>query len=674
MVDHAHHDGPVAPTVPDITTELRQLQQDAGWVAQKKKDEKHEGMYYNDESYKVDSLANTSKMLVNPGLHIVKQGGARELVDQLTGLMLVYPRHSVDSPGITPSKEEHAEKIEDFSNILPQLLETQQGEDTNALITAEVNLIGYTARVIVPDLLGKWGDRPKRDQYDEGPEGDAAHTKGLDEYHQTAPVPILDEHISATGWYPVLDGRTVIRSYEVTKVTRAQAKARYGYDQSIDGDTSTSAGDKQNEEIELVRYIDDTWCAVLATEDKGEWVVKPWRHYMPVQKGHAPVVLYEGVLTPSRKPGKRWTSAIETLYDIFKAIDYTLSRQKLQIATWHGSTIIEQTKKDVVVDVLAQTKNEVDDKFLLNAANSIADNRAISVLEPPKTLPDAEAFYGKLRKIVDDAFPEVLKGVIPGETSGYLFNLAQELASARFTPVSARLARSDAESAGLRLLAIIAVEEALGQTTGDAKVPGVAVRRRTDKGTEPIVLTADDVRDYPQLIECTRDAERPVDKLANLDAALKAWKEMELPKAYALREYMGVENPAELEIEYRAEQLMASDAMRARTDEEILVRLQVIVDKEDGMSKEDAGQRRLPGGLRRALGLEQPGVPPAARGAPGGAEAILAAEGDVTAPPPPPPPNAARGGGGGGGRAGFRARPGGPRRQAGSPTVRGESR
>jgi len=653
-------------TVEGILRELRQLQGDKDWSTQKAKDEKYEAMYYGDDAYTVEAIKRTSEMLIDPTKHVVKQGAARDIVDQMTGLKLIPPRHSIDAPGIGTSKQEHAEKIEDWLNEVGPLLESQQGEDTNAMLTAEVDLYGYTGRCVLPDV-SRWQGRPGRDDFGEGAEGDLLHTQGLDEYHQTAPVPILDEHISAVGWYPVLDGRTVIRSYEVTSITRAAALARYGYEESHEGsirDASgryTSAKD-ENESIELVRYIDDTYVAIICTEDKGEFVVEPWEHHMPMDDNVAPVVLYEGILTPSRKPGRRWSSILEALYDTLKTQDMVLTRQRVMVAAFYMATLIEEVEKEAVVDTLSQNVSQLDSDFLLGAANEMAPGRKVRLLDQPRNLPDAELLWDKCQKRVDAAFPEVLRGIIPGQTSGYLFNLARDNALARHNPVSSRIARGDAESAGLRLKAIGAIEEMLPDA------PPVAVRRRKDKGTEAIELTWEDCRDYAQLIECARDAQLPVDQLANLQAAKEA-HEFGLPWAWATRTYMKLENPAELRLERMAENLENSEEMVARTNEDIMRRLQIISDTKDGMPAGDAARMPLPPAMRKAMRL--PDMPPPPTGPRG--EPI---EGADMAPPPPKP----RGGGGGGGggrrrnpRAGQRSQPGGQRRRGTAPQPSGRS-
>jgi hypothetical protein len=376
-------------------------------------------------------------------------------------------------------------------------------------------------------------------------------------------------------------------------------------------------------------------------------------------------VLYEGLITPSRQPGRRWTSVIDSLYDIFRAIDFLMSREMFIAAMWYLTTFVEEIVKDAQTDMTAQAAGDRRGADLLvGGYNIVQAGRTVRTIDPPKGLPDADKAYQKAMDRVNSAVPDVIRGIIPGDTSGYLYRQAREHALARHGPVQDRFARADAESAGLRLQAIGGVEEML-RAQGVEEIPPVAIRRRTDKGSQAITLTWDEVRDMAPLVECKRTAKLPPDRIGQLQAYETAVKNG-FSRRWASREFLDLENPEEIFEERNAEDIELSEPFATRKQERVLRKLHLLDDKEQGMPLEEAAGLNLPGGIRRALGLEQAALPP---GAPAGPLPP-----DDSVMPGPPAPAGAMPRMRINPRAGTRTQPGGPRRGGNAVQQPGASR
>ena len=612
------------------------------WGPQEKPNTAAHDLYHN--KHAVEAPSQDQDLITKP--MIMRQGLGGDIIDSLVGRLDVASVHSVDPFGIGGRAEDHAEKLEAWANTIRAVAEREQGEDTQRRTTFETLEYGFTGVKVLP-LPQAWkGIFPKRSD----DEDDDTFNGRQKDFNLTAPLPIAIWHIPARTWKPLLHGRKVIKSLEVKKVPAAWVRARY--------QAKSLADKKDTDEVELIEFVDDQWAGWFVSANTGSMEeLKVWRHRMDVPVGQAPVVLIEGLTTADTAPGFRWKSMLADVEDTIKAQDFALSRQKTMVATFYTLTVMHQLKQAFSPDVLTAATRER--KFQIGGTNFLLEGEEFDILGMPANLPDAEALFAKTQARLERHMPPVLQGIVEGVSSGYEFNLREIAAATKIDPLADNLAEGDADIMRLVFLALGALAKITGR---DEKV---YLRRRTDKGTEAIGLSWEDVKDYGPLLRAKREANLTIDMLAKLDAVQKA-VELGFPWRFAVQEIGGYENPEELRDERLAENMENAPPLLQRTQQEILRRMDIIIDEEQAVSAEEAASMGpLPPGLAKMLGL-----PP---------EAVVPSSDLLSLPAGLQPPAAAAGANGGTAppassanpRRGQRSRPGGRRQRGGSQQARG---
>ena len=330
------------------------------------------------------------------------------------------------------------------------------------------------------------------------------------------------------------------------------------------------------------------------------------------------------------------------------------------VATFYMLTVMHRLTQAFSPDVLAAATRER--KFKIGGTNFLLEGEEFDILGMPTNLPDAEALFTKTQARLERHLPPILQGIVTGISSGYQFNLQEIAAATKLDPIADNLAEGDADIMRLVFLALGALAKITGR---DEKV---YVRRRTDKGTEAIGLSWEDVKDYGPLVRAKREANLTTDQLAKLDAVQKA-VDLGFPWRFSVQEIGGYENPEELRSERLAEDMENAPPLLQRTQDEILRRMDIIIDEEQAVSAEEAAAMGpLPPGLAEMLGLqpEAAGVPNELLTLPAGLQPPGPAEAGANGGTAPAPSRANP-------RRGQRSRPGGPRRRGGSQQARGRS-
>jgi hypothetical protein len=647
------------PSKEDIRRWLGELR--SHYDARQKRNEKADDFVRNE--YAVEAPMPSADLIAEP--YVFRQNRGSEIYNRAQGILNVHSHVSAEVPG------RRAEEAEKWINLARPQAEWEDGEDTNSAVTKEVITKGYSAVKVLPNPR-KWQGYPREQTITDA----KAYTKAVKEYGQTAPLPFSVWHIPVNTWYPLLNGRNVIRSLECKKVTRSWIEARYG-DSLDQGEHEELRG--LAAEIEFVEYVDDTICGYYIYGPEGSDFAKElrtWPHRMDLGKGRAPVVLYEGITEVDPKPEYRWKGLIDDIMPTLQAQDFALSRTATVVQVFYWLTVIHRIKEGgASLEDLKNTR-----RFVLGGTNFVLPQEELEVLGLPGQLPDAEALYVRTEERIKRAFPDALQGLIDGSSSGYLYNLVRDSALILVKPIANNLAKGDAEVARLIFQAVGAMQRITRQ-----KRLTVYVREATDEGVKAIGVSYDQVKELGPLIRAKRDADLPVDVHSKIDAAIKAWKELRLPWDHVIAEIYGADNPEELEEARDLEDIERDPQVTERTRADVFAEMDAIINERESISLADAQQSidangPIPPALARALGLIGPeaGLPGAPMLPP---EAMVVPEPSVepypppvaTAPPAAPPKVAGRNVSRTSPRAGTKTQNKGTRRKAAPPGVRGRA-
>lgn len=592
--------GPATNAEPELTPSdlgslIDELKNDSLWQKQQEKHRKFHALYHDE--HPVESIKATENMMVDPAKNIVRLGRARELVDHMTGLKLVYPKYSITPHGLGPTPEKTAEKIEKWANAILPLIEYEQGQDTNDLVTQEIDLFALTGVEVFP-LPNAWQEsQPRRKDYDSAEDYNGARKTYVE---NTAPIPIAVWHVPAMGWYPLLDGRIIRRSVSIDKVTAGWVRGRYG-------DVEAIKDMNETQQVEFINYLDSKIRGFyIMNNDSLSDPLEIWEHKMPLNN-RAPMVLYEGLTTSDRRPGYRWSSILEPIYSALTTLDFLASRKRLMTAAYYLPTML----RFIAANAAINPTNQQDKRTLeLGQVNTFVEGEKLEPWTPPPELPDAEGMARELNERVERTLPAVLQGVFGSQTPGYTFNQAVEFALRRHQPVTERTAMSDVEVMKLIFMALKAWEEISGQKK-------VYIRRRSDKGSESIGLGWEEVRDFTQLLSAARERTMQIDNLANLQAAKEAVEgPLQLPRNWAAREFVNIENYEELYEQRMAEDLVRRPPIVNRTEAEIMSKLQIVIDRQEAIAPTEMDQNTLPPGMQQLIQprprtgqTQQPGGP-----------------------------------------------------------------
>src|SRR5262249_12725529 len=151
-------------------------------------------------------------------------------------------------------------------------------------------------------------------------------------------------------------------------------------------------------------------------------------------------------------------------------------------------------------------------KVTLGGTNFIFPNEDWNQMDGPKNLPDADLLQKKFSDRKQRILPDILQGVISGESSGYANNVAKRNALMQFDPISDQLSTADVMIMQLIWMALGALEKITGQPAQ------VTVRDKTKDGTEAITISWEDAKDYLNLLRAKREDTLPEDDLGNLEA------------------------------------------------------------------------------------------------------------------------------------------------------------
>ena len=629
------------PTVAEIGDLRHQLTGDPDWRRQKEKDKRWFEMYHGEHD--VESIERTEDMLVDPTAFVTRLNTARDFTDHIIGVENAYPTHEVDAPGEGPRRQEQAQKVKRWLDAAPPQLERQQGDETHFRGNAETNVFGYCGQEVYASLA-PWqaAGYPEREKG----QREKAYTKAADEWRQlpSTPLPLCDRIIGAMCWYPILDGSKVSVSLEVVQTKAQILLSRYGYD-------IKEQGLKPMDDVEVTRYIDDTWVIVAWGKGVGGkqssilvpagahvqsasgYACDPYEHRMPVQPGRAPVVLRQGMRTHDDRPGYRFTSLIESIYDACKTEDFIATRRKVKVAFEYLATVYATVRKLTQLDATGKT-NDVQ-QWIWGGYNELPEGKEINIVTPTPEGEAAQQLWEQVRQKIDSRWAPVLRGEFDGQTSGYLFNLAKRLALGPHDLVMDRQATSDSEAAALRLMSLGALEELVPAGKGRE----VYVGERDDDGWRPVGLAWPDVEGIAETqIRCSREQNTQEDILANFQAADVAVAGGWLSQETAAKEIAHVRNWPDERKKWKMERFLAGQYMTERTNQEIALKTRTIVDAKEGLPPEQAGGMNLPPGLRTGGGLAGAQQPQA--GMPGGPQ------GADAAPVPPqgnPAPDRLRG-------------------------------
>jgi hypothetical protein len=628
------------PTLDDIDAWRKELK--PYWEPRQGKVKVNREVYHNEHEVEAP-LPASDDLIAAP--YEMRSGRAGELCDHAIGLLDVEPQYSTDSPG------KRAENAEAWFNLIRRTAEQEQGEDTNSRATGETIIIGYSAIKVLPDPKLWRGQYPKQGIDRDGKaiksEDDASYNKRVKEFGHTAPVPIVFWHVPGETWFPLLNGRNVIKSLECKEVTRSYLQARYG--EKLSGD-SKELLKSLNKGIELVEYIDDRWCGWYVfgpgrSELRQE--LRVWEHRMPVPEGQAPVVLVEGLTTSDNRPGYRWKALIQDVRESIVAQDVVLSRSMTVVQLFFWLTIIHRIKKGQGLAELESLKKTR--KFTIGGTNFVMENEELEVLGPPGQLPDAESLYAKLEERIQRAWPPILSGVVEGVSSGYEFNIARDTALTRVKPIAQRLAQADADLMRMACYALGGLSKILRKEN-----LMVYVRQTTEDGVKPIGMSWEQVRDLIPLIRAKREEDLPTDVHSKIDAAIKAHAPsptgLGLPWAHVIEEIYGAENPEALKELRDIENIVDSPRVLQRTEDDVFREMEILLNEQEGMGLDEAlgaGGAPLPDAFAQALGPGGPGVVGpndpmlvAAAGMGGGAPGPLPGTPPMGGMPAAPPPSA----------------------------------
>jgi hypothetical protein len=662
------------PTLDDIDAWRKELKQ--FWQGAEDKAQLSYDSYHNE--HEVNPPNPGSKDLIAQPYEM-RSGRYAELCDHVIGNLDVDPNYSTDAPG------KRAEEAEKWANLIRSTIEREQGEDTNSRMTGESVIIGFSGVKVFPHPKIWKGKYPKQGIDAEGKplrgEADKAYNQRLKEFGQTAPIPIAVWHIPGRTWKPLLDGRKVIKSLECKEVTRAYVQSRYG--DKLDTDQKDLLKGL-NKGIEFVEYVDDRWCGYYVFgPGKSEFKVelRAWEHRMPTPEGEAPVVLVEGYTTSDSNPKYRWKGLAADVRDSIIAQDLALSQQLTAMITFWWLTIIHRIKPDAQGNFDLEKMRKTR-KFTLGGTNFVMPNEELEVMAAPANLPPLESLYAKLEERIQRAVPPILSGAVEGTSSGYEFNIARQTALTRIKPLAQRLAQADADIMRMIFYALGGLSKILKKD----KLT-VYVREATQDGVKPIGMSWEQVRDLVPLIRATREEAMPEDLHSKIDAAIKAWKELQLPWAHVIEEIYGAPNPEELKELRDIENIVDAPAILQRTEQDVFKEMELILNDTEGVAPEEAAAGPpMPPGLEQALGMGPP-VPQGGMIGPNDPMLAQAAAMNGGAPPGPPPqvpvPAAGVSPNGGGAapnvfrtnpRAGTSSRNRGRRRKAPPPNTKGSSR
>lgn len=605
-------------------------------------------------------FAKDDKVLIKP--YEFRSNRYAEIVDRTKGLIMVDVRYSVEAKGIGPNIRADAEKAQDWLNNAPAEIELAQGQSFNNDLTFEVINYGYSGLAVYPDPQ-RWADYP---EYKAGmvPKD---FNKLLREYGEMAPFPIATHHIPVLGWRPMLSGRTVLKSFLVQEMRLGEIKFRYPK-AKIPG----VADRKDTDKLLYVTVIDDTNCTYMVCEGteltpNAAIVLKTWKHHMPVPKGTAPVVLYEGMTTGESDIRYRWKGYAEDIRNVIQMQDMLISQQVTRSAISSTPTAILTLKPDFNPDMAEKLKNQ---QFNLYGTNVELPGAEWHFAEFDKVHPTEEQAYAKGDQLINSRYPASMRGEM-GSESGYAYNLSSEFAKLILKPIAQNMARGDVDYGRMLFMAV----GALSAMNKGQDVP-VPVRHSKDDATEAISVTWSQVKDYGPLVRASREATVVYDELAQLDAVNKAIANgMSRKRAWEL--YGRQENPQEIDDEAIFERLLTENKVLAQQREDaILRRAGALRDAKEGLTPEQAATYGpLPPvamNFLAAMGVVPPGmaggIPPQGAGEMSpGLEPVMPQE-----PTMVQPPAMAKGGIAvkrSNPRAGQRTRPSGPRQKSGSVQV-----
>lgn len=593
--------GNTEPPSPEEVAELaRDLERDSDWQKAKEQAAKFHDLYHNEHA--VESIDRTDDMLVNPSDFIYRLGRAQELVDHMTGLKAVPVQYSLTPHGIGSTNQARADKIEAWANAVLGLIEWEQGDDADDRCMQEIDIFGMSGKEVFP-LPESWrNSMPVREDYEEGRAGTTAFNKARKDFVEgTAPIPLAVWHIPAQSWYPIRDGRTILKSISIETVNVAWVQSKWG-------DVEELADENQMHEVKLINYLDENVRAFYLASQTHEPItmLEKWDHHMPM-KNRAPAVLYEGVTTADQRPQFRWKSVLAPIYDSLVGMDYITSRRMLRTALNYLPSIIRHISQAGSINPVNQSNDQKD--FILGGVTTLGPQEEddLRAFEWLKLDQEAETQYTRHEERVERTVPAVLQGILGGQTPGYTFNQAATYALSRYEPVMDRIVQSDVEVMRLVFMALHAWE----QISGEKKV---WLRRRTDEGSEPLGLGWADVKDMLPLLAAKRDRKLPPDWLANLQAFKEAVEgPLQAPPEWAAREFLGIEDwRTAIFIPRLAYDMELQPPLLNKTQNEVFARLQVALDEQEGLTPTEALNEfdgQLPDGLTQALQQDAQMVP-----------------------------------------------------------------
>jgi len=643
---------------PELSDILRfKSEQESFWSAAHAKWEER-FLMYNNENIIEPPLVETSQQIIREP-YTVHSGRAAEIADSFVGLSSIPPRHSVDIPGIGSKVAKRAESVEKFLNGYQTSVRFEQGENVGPALSFETGVYGATGVKVLPHPQTWRGLYPKQ-AINQDP---AEYNQTVDDWQQIAPFPVAVWHVPARTWFPELDGRNVIRNLEVKEVTPPFILSRYG--KALETSERTALGEMASDQkVQILEYIDDTWCGWYCASPGLSKELRVWRHRMPLPDNRAPVVLYEGLTIPDPRPEYHFRGLLDPVYEILKLQDFTLSRQATMVLIYWWLTIIEETKSAMSVEQLRKT-----DEFIFGGWNPRPEGTKISVMGPPPNMPDGESTMAFCEERLRMHWPVVLQGIIEGESSGYLYTAMRESSLTKAKPRLSNLAQGDADTGRMVFYAIGGLSKLL-------KRPDLRVYVRhagNDKKAESIGVTWDEVKDLLPLIRAERDPDMPPDEAYQLDNAAKAMSDpIRMPRNRALPRYLKVEDPETMEDERIGQDISDSDPIKRLRIQEVLTEMDIKWDEIEGESAEQAlAQPDLPPAFAEALGGAMAGPPLEAPPSPNGE--MPTPDAGVAPLVPPQPTAPAQGNIGPGRRAGTRTRPSGPHKRGAGSALRGAS-
>jgi hypothetical protein len=576
---------------------------------------------------------DAKRLIVNP--RVIKGQRCREIVDFYTGVLSINAQYSVEGYGIGNTPQRAAEKYSRWLNSIFPTMEFHSGQDTNLATTREALIYGYSAQktLAYPQAWKNWPEK--------GDLSDKAYTAKVRQFEESGgQIPIRTWHVPAANWYPLLDGRNVIKHVEVTERPVGWVKKRWP-------EAAKDWTAKDTEMVKFAEIMDSEWVGYYIFGREEKTALRFWRHHMDLPEGQCPVALYECNKTGDNDLQYRWASLTESLHDVFRLEDTLLTQAATMVRAFWQPTVVLSLLQNWTPDNFAAAKAKR--KFIFGGTNfeftgpDGQSGEKYRLFELPGKLPDAVFLSEYIRERFASFIPPSFTGSSSAGDSGYKVNKDTENAEKRLNPIADNFARGDADKARHAGHAV----KALGHITGRGDQQ-VYVREAREKGTISIGVNWNDIKTFDPLIRSLRDWEIETDFLMLADAATKYLsKPISAPRRWVLQNILRIDNPQEFDDEALAELLEQDPAFFEQDKEAILRKMGLLAAKRKGITDADAASQFPDGSLPPGVGPLVGG--PNGSGAEGaggpvpiGAEAPLdpaaAPEAGAVAVAAPPPP------------------------------------